>query len=575
MASSTRSLQSSPCLMCNPLLAEAVIGLAYCTQLVTDAAGLNTVKAGKGKLLHFATFAQPFMEYTDFRAGLNSDTPASDDDPYLQKRLDLNSTPLPAMSTLLLAFSRLLRGPNPNDFSWRRYGRMRATTIVLEYLSQDDQKKVAQIGIHSLLTPQWVDLLGGVEGYAAVRIIHKNKIRGWDCSDSFPQGASVVRWVDASGRLGLGVKSSSPIGEAYVTIRQRPSSSIGAKCFDRRIEYQMWVKDPAGEWQPKVPLEPRIAHSTITNAFKAHEASLPPARKQPVPELIEAVLSSIGMVKDLFPLILGYLTHTDCLKEAGPWALRPDVIRAFGGWSSFNQIPTIRDENLWTSLFHERLQIQRPQKVSAILDARRQEGLPIHSVRLTKPNTSNQEVLLVCIQHRRKQRPHIFVFDPDPLEKVMGSSSTIENEIGYTHLTPLQQVQYIRDGFHPDFQMLGSKDPITLAEEPPIIPAAPPPQTETSTLAMLDRVLDYIPGLSLISNLLDLFIKYVWIPNAVSRIEKTNSLYYRYLDKKTWKECFLFSIPFAKLVMTIGTFLLGSSKKEQLAQEIPTPQLYS
>lgn len=87
-----------------------------------------------------------------------------------------------------------------------------------------------------------------------------------------------------------------------------------------------------------------------------------------------------------------------------------------------------------------------------------------------------------------------------------------------------------------------------------------------SLLVNINQALDYIPGLSIASNLANLFIKYAWIPNATSKEDRQNNLYYNYLDKKTVKECLLFCIPLAKLVMVIGNYLFGTSAQPTLLQ---------
>lgn len=73
----------------------------------------------------------------------------------------------------------------------------------------------------------------------------------------------------------------------------------------------------------------------------------------------------------------------------------------------------------------------------------------------------------------------------------------------------------------------------------------------SESLAKIDAACDYIPLVSTLTNLIDLFIKFV-LPYFVSQDAIRLNHYYRHLEKKSFSRCFLLAIPFVGNMLIAG-----------------------
>lgn len=88
----------------------------------------------------------------------------------------------------------------------------------------------------------------------------------------------------------------------------------------------------------------------------------------------------------------------------------------------------------------------------------------------------------------------------------------------------------------------------------------------------LDKFLDYIPGLSFLNNLTNLFEKVVY------RNENGKSAYHDYLNKKSWKECGILLIPIVNIVYKIWQRFQAKETpalQEKSAEDSPSALHYS
>jgi hypothetical protein len=91
--------------------------------------------------------------------------------------------------------------------------------------------------------------------------------------------------------------------------------------------------------------------------------------------------------------------------------------------------------------------------------------------------------------------------------------------------------------------------------------------TEFSTVCVnLDRYLDYVPVLSTITNLIDIFLKYVVQPRMDETDLQTNH-YLTYLDTKKLSRCLILTIPLFGNIIIAVLDIYGAFQAEQLEED--------
>lgn len=86
-------------------------------------------------------------------------------------------------------------------------------------------------------------------------------------------------------------------------------------------------------------------------------------------------------------------------------------------------------------------------------------------------------------------------------------------------------------------------------------------------LVTADRVCDYIPFVSTVTNLVDLFQKYVTIPIACRTVTVQNR-YFTHLNKKSFSQCIMLLIPGLNVLVSLHKHFKKQEKTQQKAEEI-------
>ncbi|MBS4169054.1 ankyrin repeat domain-containing protein [Parachlamydia sp. AcF125] len=92
-----------------------------------------------------------------------------------------------------------------------------------------------------------------------------------------------------------------------------------------------------------------------------------------------------------------------------------------------------------------------------------------------------------------------------------------------------------------------------------------------SFLLKADRIADYVPGLSTITNLIDLFQKYVMLPTK-QKANISNNHYYSYLKQKSFSRCIVLLVPvIGNISVAIYDFAKGKYNHKEVAPTAVQP----
>ena len=88
-------------------------------------------------------------------------------------------------------------------------------------------------------------------------------------------------------------------------------------------------------------------------------------------------------------------------------------------------------------------------------------------------------------------------------------------------------------------------------------------------LVKADHFCDYIPFVSSVTNLIDIFQKCVIVP-LMDKSQIAASHYYTHLNQKSFSRCFLFIIPIIGNII-VGIFDFSNKKCQHVSSQIPVP----